>query len=70
MNDIPYRVSEQTLITWAVKLTRYRVKELITIKKINTIKNFNKNTTKRQQLFISLLLKLDFTYQIKINKLI
>ena len=70
MNDIPYRVSEQTLITWAVKLTRYRVKELITIKKINTIKNFNKNMTKRQQLFISLLLKLDFTYQIKINKLI
>jgi len=38
------------------------------ILKIKAVKNFNGNMTKRQQSFISLILKHDFTYQIKSTK--
>ena len=40
------------------------------IKKINAIKNFNENTTNRQQSFISLSFKTRFHLSNKINKLI
>jgi len=35
------------------------------ILKLKAVKNFNGNMTKRQQSFISLILKRDFTYQKK-----
>jgi len=38
-------------------------------KKINTVKNFNEDMTKRQQLFISLILKTQFYLSNKINKM-